>query len=94
LEKPKVAQVLEEIADLLDIQGENSYRVRAYRNAGRTIHDLSSSLSQMPPEKLEELVGIGKDLAGKIETILNIVSGVEARRAYMESKYALERNCS
>src|SRR5438552_14864508 len=70
MENPEVAQVFEEIADLLDIQGENPFRVRAYRNAARTIRDLSAPLAQMPPEQLEDLDGIGKDLAGKIQTIL------------------------
>ena len=71
MENPEVAQVFEEVADLLDIQGENPFRVRAYRNAARTIRDLSAPLAQMPPEKRKDLDGIGKDLAGKIETILN-----------------------
>ena len=70
MENPEVAQVFEEVADLLDIQGENPFRVRAYRNAARTLRDLSAPLAQMPPEKLEDLDGIGKDLAGKIITIL------------------------
>jgi DNA polymerase (family X) len=70
MENPEVAQVFEEVADLLDIQGDNPFRVRAYRNAARTIRDLSAPLSQMTPEKLEDLNGIGKDLAGKIRTIL------------------------
>ncbi len=70
MENPEVAQVFEEIADLLDIQGENPFRVRAYRNAARTIRDLSEPLSKMPQEKLAELSGIGKDLAGKVRTIV------------------------
>jgi DNA polymerase (family 10) len=70
MENPEVAQVFEEVADLLEIQGENPFRVRAYQNAARTIRDLSAPLAQMPPEELVELGGIGKDLAGKIETIL------------------------
>jgi DNA polymerase (family 10) len=71
MENPEVAQVFEEVADLLDIQGENPFRVRAYRRAARTIRDLSAPLAQMSPEKMEELDGIGKDLAGKIRTILD-----------------------
>jgi DNA polymerase (family 10) len=71
MENPEVAQVLEEVGDLLDIQGENPFRVRAYHNAARTIRDLSAPLAQMPEEKLQDLVGIGKGLAGKIRTILD-----------------------
>src|SRR5438046_6988117 len=72
MENPEVAQVFEEVADLLDIQGANPFRVRAYRAAARTIRDLSEPLAQMAaePKKLVGLAGIGKDLAEKIATIL------------------------
>src|SRR5437879_13908542 len=73
MENPEVAQVFEEVADLLEIQGANPFRVRAYRNAARTIRDLSEPLAdraQDPTRKLEDLAGIGKDLAEKIVTIL------------------------
>jgi DNA polymerase/3'-5' exonuclease PolX len=73
MENPEVAQVFDEVADLLDIQGENPFRVRAYRNAARTVRDLSEPLVERVRDserKLEDLSGIGKDLAGKIKTIL------------------------
>src|SRR5262249_21428787 len=70
MENPEVAQVFDEVADLLEIQGANPFRVRAYRNASRTIRDLSESLAGMNPKRLEGLSGIGKDLAGKITAIL------------------------
>jgi DNA polymerase (family 10) len=70
MENPEVAQVFDEVADLLDIQGANPFRVRAYRNAARTIRDLSKPLALTPRETLVELPGIGKDLAGKIETLV------------------------
>lgn len=70
MENPELAQVFEEIADLLDIQGANPFRIRAYRTAARTIRDSGVRLAGMPPEKLSQLSGIGKDLAGKIETLV------------------------
>ena len=70
MENPEVAQIFDEVADLLDIQGANPFRVRAYRNAARTIRDFSRPLAETPCERLAELPGIGKDLAGKIETIV------------------------
>jgi DNA polymerase (family 10) len=73
VENPEVAQLFDEVGDLLEIQGENPFRVRAYRNAARTIRDLSEPLSQILSDserKLYDLPGIGKDLAGKIQTIL------------------------
>src|SRR5436309_3333603 len=70
MENPEVAQVFEEVADLLEVQGANPFRVRADRNAARTIRDLSEPLGGMTEQEREALVGIGKDLAGKIQTIL------------------------
>src|SRR5438445_11199904 len=70
MENPELAQAFEEIADLLDIQGANPFRVRAYRTAARTIRDRAERLAEMPSEKLAELSGIGKDLAGKIRTLV------------------------
>jgi DNA polymerase (family 10) len=70
MENPELAQAFEEIADLLDIQGENPFRIRAYRTAARTIRDRAERLADMPSEKLAELSGIGKDLAGKIRTLV------------------------
>jgi len=69
MENPEVAQVFDEVADLLEIQGANPFRVRAYRTAARAIRDLTEPLTEIahdPQRKLQDLPGIGKDLAGKI----------------------------
>ena len=42
-----IAAVFEEIADLLEIENANPFRVRAYRNAARTIHDLTESAAHI-----------------------------------------------
>ncbi|MFB6357246.1 MAG: DNA polymerase/3'-5' exonuclease PolX [bacterium] len=67
-----VVRIFEDVADLLEIQGENEFRVRAYREAARTIESLSRSLREMLEEQedLSELDGIGDDLAEKIEEIV------------------------
>ena len=71
VENIDVARILEEIADLLEIQGENTFRIRAYRAAARTIETLTVSAESLAAEgRLDELPGIGADLAGKICTIL------------------------
>ncbi len=66
-----ISEILKEVADLLEIKGANQFRVRAYRNAARTISGLSRSVRDMleDEEDLSDLSGIGKDMAGKIEEI-------------------------
>jgi len=68
----QVSRTLEQMADLLEIQGANVFRVRAYRNAARTIGELAERVATMLDrgEDLSELPGIGKDLAGKIAEIV------------------------
>ncbi len=68
----QIARIFNRIADLLEIKGENPFRVRAYRNAARTIESLGKNLQEMVEQKqdLTSLPGIGKDLAGKINEIV------------------------
>ena len=72
MENRSIADILTEIADILDIQGENPFRVRSYRNAARTIADMSQSVQALVKagEKLEEIPGIGKSLQEKIEEVV------------------------
>lgn len=67
-----VSTIFQRMADLLEIQGENVFRIRAYRNAAHTIDGLGESVATMVGrgEDLSELPGIGKDLAGKITEIV------------------------
>ncbi|RKZ34730.1 DNA polymerase/3'-5' exonuclease PolX [bacterium] len=67
-----IKEIFTRVADLLEIKGENQFRVRAYRNAARTIGELSQNVADMVEkgEDLTEISGIGKDLAGKIEEIV------------------------
>jgi DNA polymerase (family X) len=61
------------IADILEFQGANTFRVRAYQNAARTIHDLSEPVAAIvadPNRELTDLQGIGTDLAKKIQTLV------------------------
>lgn len=67
-----VADAFDEIADLLEIEEANPFRVRAYRNAARTIRGLGVELAEMVArdQDLTALPGIGKDLAGKIQDMV------------------------
>jgi DNA polymerase (family 10) len=66
-----ISAIFEEIADLLEIQGANPFRIRAYRNAARTMSELPQELYLLVEsgEELPHLSGIGADLAGKIKEI-------------------------
>ena len=67
-----IAGVFDEIADLLEIQEANPFRVRAYRNAARTVENLSLDLAGAvgSGQPLPKLPGIGPDLAAKIGEIV------------------------
>ena len=68
-----IARIFDQVADLLEVNGSSYYRVRAYRNASRMIRDLSTplhSIAASEDKSLEDLPGIGKDLAGRIREIL------------------------
>lgn len=67
-----IAAIFEEIADLLEIEGENPFRVRAYRNAARQLLGMGVPVADMiaKGEDLTELPAIGDDLAAKIREIV------------------------
>jgi len=72
MENAEVARLFRELADLLDIEGANPFRVRAYRRAARTIENHPDSVATLAlehPDDLTALPGIGEDLAGKIVEI-------------------------
>jgi DNA polymerase (family 10) len=71
MENTDVARIFEQIADLLEIQGANQFRVRAYRNGARTIASHPQPLAQLSLEAIDALPGIGKDLAGKIGEVFS-----------------------
>lgn len=68
-----VSEVFRQVADLLEIQGANAFRVRAYRDAARVVEGLGQSVADMLEggEDLSDLQGIGKDLAGKIQEVVD-----------------------
>jgi len=67
-----IAAIFDEIADLLEIQGENPFRIRAYRNAARQMESMGMPAADMVAkgEDLTELPGIGDDLAAKIREMV------------------------
>lgn len=71
-----VARIFSQLADLLEIEEANAFRVRVYRNAAQTVNDLPRSIGELveQEEELSKLPGTGKDLAGKIKEFVATVS--------------------
>ncbi|MCX8041041.1 MAG: DNA polymerase/3'-5' exonuclease PolX [Thermodesulfobacteriaceae bacterium] len=71
MKNKEVAEVFYKVASLLEIKGENPYRIRAYQKAAQTIEALTKDIEELAKKgQIEKLPGIGKDLAGKIQEIL------------------------
>jgi DNA polymerase (family 10) len=72
VQNAEIAAMFDQAAELLEIQGENQFRVRAYRRAARVIEGLPQSVRGLlsAGRDLSDLPGIGKDLAGKIADIV------------------------
>ena len=68
----EIASIFDDIADLLELEDANPFRIRAYRNASRTLRALTVDLAKIIArgEPLPKLSGIGVDLAGKINEIV------------------------
>lgn len=70
MDNPAIARVFTEIGDLLEIRGDNPFKVRAYRNAADTIAHLGEPVAGLsPPERLG-IPGIGRDLAAKLAELV------------------------
>jgi DNA polymerase (family 10) len=69
LDNAAIAVILSEIADLLEIKGENPFKIRAYRNVADIASNHPHHLASLDETSLREIPGIGKDLAGKIREI-------------------------
>ena len=64
-----IARLLFEIADLLEIRGDNPFKIRAYRTAGETVTSEPTSVTGLDEVGLRALPGIGRDLAARIREI-------------------------
>lgn len=86
-----IADVFFKIADLLEVEDANPFRVRAYRNAARMLGELGRSVRTMVErrEDLDALPAIGPDLAGKITEIVNTGTCAQLERLQKEVPPAL-----
>ncbi len=87
-----VAAIFDEIADLLEIEEANPFRVRAYRNAARTVRGLGRELSELLAEGMDltALAGIGKELAAKIQEILETGTAAALEKLHKKVPASLE----
>ena len=69
LDNRAVARTLSEIADLLELKGDNPFKIRAYRNAADIVSHAAEQVSGLDEAALRAWNGIGKDLAGRIREI-------------------------
>ncbi len=70
MKNQQIAKIFGEIAELLEMKGENVFRIRAYRRAAQNLDGLAKDISTLTEEELTALPGIGKDLAGKVREYL------------------------
>ena len=71
MEKATIADVLEKIATLLELKGENPFKIRAYTNAARSLETWGGNISDLRDEEtLEKIPGIGKAIAAKIKELV------------------------
>ncbi|HSU52784.1 MAG TPA: helix-hairpin-helix domain-containing protein, partial [Candidatus Dormibacteraeota bacterium] len=71
MDKDQVAQVLTNIATLLELKGENPFKTRAYTNAARALETLSEPLEKIVSEaRLAEVNGIGESIQKKISELM------------------------
>ena len=79
----EVARLFDLMADILEIRGENPFRIRAYRRAAQNLESLTEDVETLArEERLQEIPGVGEDLAGKIVEYLRTgsVKDIEAAR--------------
>ncbi|MHB1861987.1 MAG: DNA polymerase/3'-5' exonuclease PolX [Gemmatimonadaceae bacterium] len=72
MENADIARLFREMAELLEIEGANAFRIRAYRNAARVVEEHAEPIAALVARdgaRLQELPAIGPDLAAKIQEI-------------------------
>lgn len=91
LRNTDIAKVFQDIADLLEIGDADPFRIRAYRNAARTVGQYKADLSSLVArgEPLPKIPGVGADLAGKIVEICTTGQCAQLARLQNEAPPAI-----
>ena len=69
MDNTAIARALADIADLLEIKGENAFKIRAYRSAAEVVQTSGEPVAGMTDTQLRALPGIGKDLSARIREL-------------------------
>lgn len=71
MDNEQIAKTLEQLADLMEFQGANAFRLKAYRNGAKAVRELTQSVSSLiqDGESLEQFDGIGKRVAQKCDEL-------------------------
>ena len=67
MQQKSITKILEDIAMLLEIKGENPFKTRAYNNAAKTLSGITNLEELIKEKRLREIKGIGEALSEKIE---------------------------
>jgi DNA polymerase (family X) len=82
MENREIARVLSETADLMEIAGEDSFRIRSYRNGATAIEGYPERVTDIlrnPERKVTEIAGIGKGLAAALQEVIAAPASVATR---------------
>ncbi|MDO8602676.1 MAG: DNA polymerase/3'-5' exonuclease PolX [Candidatus Omnitrophota bacterium] len=72
MKKALIAKIFRDIAEMLEIKGENFFRVRAYEKAAQNVESLPDDIEAFAKEdRLKDIPGVGKDLEEKIKEIIS-----------------------
>jgi DNA polymerase (family 10) len=67
----EIARIMAHLAEILNIKGENPFKVRAYTRASQTIESLTEQISSLEDSRIAGLPGIGKGIAEKIRELVD-----------------------
>lgn len=67
----EIAYAFDELAGLMELHGEDDFRIKSYKNAYLTIRKLDSPLGEMSDEEIKSIKGVGNAIASKIRELLD-----------------------
>ena len=79
----EIANVFNELGKIMELHGENPFKIRSYQNAYLNLRKLQSPLSEMPEAEIGAMKGIGKAISAKIQELLT-TGELETLNKYLE----------